>query len=293
MRPEDIAQSLEGRTARALGISRLYRYVPYDTARLALLLKSKIVRVSNPTFFNDPYDCRPLFDARDIEDPNDLERFLGLVRQSIATWGTPDSLEAFDRSLPEVRASAAARQNLLFAVARGVAIAMPQAYRLLCLGTSPFEQLLWSHYANGHRGICIEFDATMMPFAVALSVTYSDEYPRLDFSGASPDTFIQASILTKASYWAYENEFRLITAEIDGTIYPRSAQDMLELPERAVTAVIVGQQFPLSKIDEVQSLIRRFAPHVELRVMSRNFRGFKLDMTTNALDHDFRKGHPK
>jgi len=50
--------------------------------------------------------------------------------------------------------------------------------RLYCLTPDPCSTLMWSHYADNHRGICLEFDTTNPLFSDALEVAYRSEYPR-------------------------------------------------------------------------------------------------------------------
>lgn len=86
------------------------------------------------------------------------------------------------------------------------------------------ERLLWAHYADNHRGVCVTYEIpykfvdTMIGFA---PVTYGEEklldaIRALDVSG-QPDfkTVIEPVITnfltTKAKQWAYEKEARFIS----------------------------------------------------------------------------------
>lgn len=76
--------------------------------------------------------------------------------------------------------------------------------------------LMWSHYANGHKGFCLEFDTNYAPFLDTEQlrrVIYSEKYPSLPFSYYLKDESegIPDDILrTKSLNWKYENEWRLI-----------------------------------------------------------------------------------
>jgi hypothetical protein len=81
---------------------------------------------------------------------------------------------------------------------------------LYCLTEESASLLMWPHYADSHRGICLEFDTSQWPFNLAWSVRYSDEYPRIDRSAETADETLQKSLLTKSVCWSYEREWRLI-----------------------------------------------------------------------------------
>ncbi len=93
------------------------------------------------------------------------------------------------------------------------------------LCTSNKNRLMWSHYADSHRGFCIEYDYSDETALLPLPVIYSRRRPKLSWKAAFDNTpgnqkaasipFLEA-ILTKDDAWEYENEWRLIiSAEMD------------------------------------------------------------------------------
>ena len=91
---------------------------------------------------------------------------------------------------------------------------------IACLAESPTDLLMWSHYANGHRGFCMEFDTTVDPFAIAEPVIYSERFPMLNLARAllsegdatEFSAVLDAMLLTKAKCWEYEREWRILNA---------------------------------------------------------------------------------
>ena len=81
---------------------------------------------------------------------------------------------------------------------------------IFSLSESPKHPLLWSHYAGGHRGVCIEFDASMGLFQSARLVAYTDQAPVINRLQESTSEIIDKSMLTKGDVWAYEEEWRVI-----------------------------------------------------------------------------------
>lgn len=81
----------------------------------------------------------------------------------------------------------------------------------------PSNELLWAHYANSHKGFCIEYDLDKLinnhskdyDIRNVINVHYQDERPEVI---ESDDTFaIQKKVFgTKSLAWKYENEIRLV-----------------------------------------------------------------------------------
>lgn len=87
--------------------------------------------------------------------------------------------------------------------------------RIVSLTDSPYNTLMWSHYADSHKGVCLEIsfeDETNI-----VDVKYRDEV--IDVDNSRNDKHI--SILkNKLSPWLYERESRYISEEeyVDITI---------------------------------------------------------------------------
>ena len=80
----------------------------------------------------------------------------------------------------------------------------------------PDDILMWSHYADSHRGICLRFTPTRFDWSHFLphEVRYSRHRPTLMMSNQDMEAWARAALLTKAEQWAYEKEWR--TFNIDG-----------------------------------------------------------------------------
>lgn len=74
---------------------------------------------------------------------------------------------------------------------------------LLCFSEDWENPLLWSHYANKHRGICLGFDVDRR---VVHPVSYEQERP--DFPDGSTDESAEQLYSTKYKGWDYEREWR-------------------------------------------------------------------------------------
>lgn len=85
-----------------------------------------------------------------------------------------------------------------------------------CFTVEKGNILMWSHYANSHKGIVMGFDTSNKPFTEGQmkEMTYSDK--RFDFSiqnymnTADMENLMTALLTSKGTDWKYEKEHRLI-----------------------------------------------------------------------------------
>lgn len=90
-----------------------------------------------------------------------------------------------------------------------------QEVGLLCFSATKTNPLLWSHYADRHRGIAIGFEYTC-DNGWLFPVVYSENNarPEVDFSDPSYTSTAKGReiFLTKAKDWKYEEEYRELVA---------------------------------------------------------------------------------
>jgi hypothetical protein len=111
---------------------------------------------------------------------------------------------------------------------------------------------MWSHYADYHRGICLEFDGHGLLTQHALKVNYSHDRP-LILRGDSNELKLDKALLTKSSHWSYEKEWRLIQ-------YTAGPGVVKFRPEN-LTGIVVGAEAPMSTLKFVRRLnAQRLAP---------------------------------
>lgn len=140
----------------------------------SILARSNIY-LSSPDQFNDPFECQ----AEVVIDKDDP-----LVA------GT-SRLEVLERVRSNLR-----RRMLV--------------YSMSALNDN---MLMWSHYANRHRGICLGFDAESRDdvFSFAEPVIYQDVLPKYDLR-PEQDVIEGAKrvALVKGTRWSYEQEWRIV-----------------------------------------------------------------------------------
>lgn len=113
---------------------------------------------------------------------------------------------------------------------------MNTLFKIGCLCTSYKNRLMWSHYADSHKGFCIEYDYNNVDeeylSLLPLPVVYSDIRPVPPWRVAlgnvtehSEEAYAQImlGLLTKDKVWEYENEWRILinSSEVDEVKMPK------------------------------------------------------------------------
>ena len=248
----------------------LYRYrAPSDLdpgkdgsfSRFEQFLTTDQVWASNPTQFNDPYDCRQTQDF--AAPPEEWEkhvdqRIVGRFAELLRAEGKlpPQREEKLKALGEEVKKEAKYNDP---AVQAGMGRRMQESLdkaRILCLCETQTNPRLWAHYSDGHRGFCLEFDATLEPFSHARRVRYTRDYPKLGIN-ATPNQCLRTFLLTKSELWEDEEEWRCV-------VFPGGPAQW-QIPKKALKAVIFGTRARADLRATIAQLVAAHKPWVELR----------------------------
>lgn len=160
------------------------------------------------------------------------------------------------------------RQGLLQVKAR-----LSQDSGLLCFTKSWHNPVLWGHYADKHRGICLGFD---MPDEFLGQVSYVNS--RFQWPATLDEPFVKQLLFTKFSHWSYEDEYRAYVNldEITDGFYYADFSDRLVLRQ-----VIVGPESTISRAD-LSSALGNLADHVEVFKARAAFKSFRVVRNQNS-----------
>jgi len=148
-----------------------------------------------------------------------------------------------------------------------------QAIGIFCFCESYKDILMWGHYGESHRGVCIEFDCAegLRTFGLCLKVRYDNTMPVLDYPEKSPKDLFNP-IVRKAEQWRYEREWRIAI--------PSGAHQYLDFPSSSVKTIIYGCETN----DNTRKLIRKLLderrkhghPPINERTLSRSDNKYEL-----------------
>lgn len=224
--------------------SRLYKYKKFGVDSLDLLVSDRLY-FADPITFNDPLDCNPSV-FNDIDDVGLLNEILHkLVKDNHQKeleeaavkikYRGPKTLEKIE-TLGESEA-----QRLINSIAEDVDffgdnldestcyhikryLLKNYSVGVLSLARKFNCPLMWSHYADQHKGLCIGYDVSVNESIDIYPVDYKGKrfirtqqvYDMLfnsceNIRSAAKKDIEKVILLNKSHSWKYENEYRVIS----------------------------------------------------------------------------------
>jgi hypothetical protein len=121
---------------------------------------------------------------------------------------------------------------------------------ILCFSSKWSNPVLWSHYADRHRGVALGFDVDNETLA---EVSYRPDRPEIDLAaigrgGHDAEAQMRLILTTKFSHWRYESEWRSFVAlndrDEDSNLWFTDFSEQLHLAE-----VIVGSLSSITRAE--------------------------------------------
>lgn len=179
-------------------------------------LKQQKIWFSSPHYFNDPFDCAVNIDFVDAA-------YKDLIEMNNNLFNKESSDILFDINDPNIKSflkiHAQKRGNTYLDNATNVT----NSIFISCLTeiNNLGSLIMWGHYANSHKGFCLEYDIRdfMMNYDdfQIIPVYYSNNYSFNWHTETECDMrkFKLALAFTKAYEWYYELEWRLMNTSIE------------------------------------------------------------------------------
>lgn len=216
-----------------------YKYLPFTEGSLKMITEGTL-KFTCPLDFNDPFDCVPGYDPLSIDNiplsrPDLIERvavYHGLSLEEAAKLGVENAHKGvssgdFSRGLIE---------NL------GVCSLSKIATNIL----------MWSHYADHHKGFVVELRiSTEAPYDLLVPimpfpVEYQEDRPFIDWAKKGD---VVKYFLTKSSDWKYEEEERILTTSEGPGIHAYSRSHFL-------CSVIAGAKISKADLAHLESIVK-------------------------------------
>lgn len=146
---------------------------------------------------------------------------------------------------------------------------------LLCFSAAVHDPVVWSHYADAHRGIALGF--AFEHGERLLPVKYQAERAELDYAALAAgmnSVALEQGFTRKATSWSYEQEHRMFInldhCEMNGEHY------FLPMPQIAFIQVVLGVRCRLIANDILRLL--RTEPKVTVLRARKNEQSYRLDL---------------
>jgi len=223
----------------------IFKYCSFDNNNLNIKnLNNNEVWLSNPSTFNDPYDC--LFTGNDISkivkelNNSDIDKYLlefqdnitSDEKQEIKSSKTPyDELQKvlISKELLSKENFDFFKEDMCRIISDDLELLnsnIKNTYKISCFTELNKSMLMWSHYSHNHTGFCIEYSKDIKSnfFKYLFPINYTDKLFNITeyYNYPSADrniNYLLQGITTKSKEWTYEREWRLIQrGELSGGI---------------------------------------------------------------------------
>lgn len=280
-----------------------FKYMSESTAKI--VLRNRTLRWSTAAILNDPFEMQ--FDVsfstvdrsrvvtaslekiyelyssdQSVPAKNPIGRLLEVLRNNVKDL-SKDYI--FDEFRPAIEQGL---DRMTIHAPRTYAEMAPivSSTKILSLTVRPDIPLMWSHYANGHRGVVMRFrsiPALDSPYGAAKPVQYCNDVPKLlteeylinlfcgTFSLDGPD-MLDRIVYTKSVEWEYEQEWRINSGS--GRNDGASFED-LPFSANELDGVIFGLNISDADRDEIRELLSGY-PNVTLMQARRTDSSFVL-----------------
>lgn len=233
----EISQSQEGKKL-------IYRYFPNkNNDHRDNAITQAVLWFSNPDDFNDPLDSnlayRQTYSREEIKSfwqnflDNNPECPKSLA-QILESWGKSNKFVDY--------------QNKKFKEYR-------ESIGVACFSATPTNILMWSHYADNHKGVVYGFSADLFSntdsdglYSKPLEVKYPEErkYELLSYALLGKEMQFAKELTTKAMDWSYEQEYRFIGFNCSNL--------NKSFRRESLKSIIFGSKTPSDEIERIKSL---------------------------------------
>lgn len=144
---------------------------------------------------------------------------------------------------------------------------------ILCFSKGWRNPLLWGHYADKHKGICLGFEVS------------DSDIKKVDYIETRPpppdvlsEAFVMGLLFTKFSHWHYEQEYRVyvqLDEEIGGLYYADFSEQLI------LRRVIVGDQSSVTRT-QVSDALGSLGKNVETFKARAGFKEFEVVRNQNS-----------
>ncbi|MDB5048950.1 MAG: hypothetical protein JWO30_2021 [Fibrobacteres bacterium] len=140
-----------------------------------------------------------------------------------------------------------------------------------CFSTEVENVLMWSHYADSHKGVCLEFDLKLHLIIDEKAKKVPKLYPVMYFDEAPvyPSNHEAFICTSKSNFWSYEKEVRLVL--------PSTPPGFYEFNPSHLTSIILGCECTGEDMRVVKELMGPFK-NAKLKRVVRKRGVYKLEI---------------
>lgn len=270
--PYDCLHALEFTRLSISQIERIYFESNPSNARMntivSNILQDKITTAELVEFYdiysnNNNKFKQDLYLALGI-DPS---QYISNLRQMIIEDGTFTLFKQIAYQSLEENAN-----NTVSTIIDNLRFKMASDHGISCFSEVYDDMLMWSYYADGHKGYCLEFDTLEDPFNNAKKVSYVDRIPPFNVSALLEDEGESAHVIntflaTKFKGWSHEREWRIIHKE---------SSKLYTYKSKSLTGIYLGTNIDSTNLEILLTILKAQNPYVKFYKMEKTPQKFTV-----------------
>jgi hypothetical protein len=245
----------------------IYKYFKLNQRVYELLINGHLW-FSSFLDFNDPFDCNMHDDV--IYKENDVRAFFKTVNAKDHSGTLNDE---------EVELSVKAWKDNPKQMESNVIKPMKsylKNYGICCFSERKDSIIMWSHYADSHKGVCIGFNTAELSFNEIDRIVYQSAFPEINWLRNLNQSF-KNMILTKSIEWAYEKEIRII----------EPIKGIKPFKRKALKEVILGAKCRTEDLFTIKSLLDISGyKHVDCKKAIQSNSKFEVTFANVKMEYD-------
>ena len=225
-----------------------YKYLPVNRITY---LDDELLRFTQPSDLNDPFECLPQKPS-DQDERNIIKTIKSeLIKQSKSLEERKFYLQKLKGLEYDIKNSV--KGNLLDVLYYDAYENINKEIGILSLSKNWHNTLMWAHYTKSHSGFCIGFNPQHSYFQNYLSkdkntsktiggVDYSNQRLKIQTDSNQPSLELEP-FFTKSVDWKYEQEVRIVsTLDLADKIIKNKPNDiyLFGVPHSAIKEVVLG-----------------------------------------------------
>lgn len=234
----------------------LYKYRNWkDIYHKNLLIKNELF-LSPPSLLNDPFDTRIYDDfTKQIKTKEQRDNYINASLDKNKAFFEENNISITEgRRILEERVENSIKFQIRSEVIHDEI--NDKRIGIACLSENWNSILMWSHYADNHKGYCIGFDEKWIRFCQKFGkvkrVNYTNKYPEVDKKLNTSKLTLEQKFFCKSIDWKYEEEIRLVNIYDD-----KKEPNRIEVLEnKHIKEVILGLNMPEDERAEIIAIAK-------------------------------------
>ena len=248
----------------------LFKYRDISNELHLETLTELTIFLSSAHKFNDPFDCKIPLEYLQLATDEELRR--NFARKLIMMHGNEKEKNNLEEGVEKFMAKKHLTNKEELLQLEENDKKKLNDFGIYSVSAISNNLLLWSHYANSHKGICIGFNAKKLydncKFDSLGPVTYFDKYPNMSVLRDNEDLYYN-QLYNKSLDWYYEKEFRYVKIN--------AASTKLKFNPDIVEEIYIGCMASEESINTIKQLREKKYSAARLFICKKSRNGYYLE----------------